>query len=713
VRRTLVDSPRSGLAAALAATALLVALGALRAPGRLIGDEGTYVAMAASLARDGDLRFEAADAAWARARSAPPPGLILQQTAAGVSYSKPVLAPLLAAPWVALAGEGGIVLWHALALGAAFALARAALARRAGGARARETLLLFGLGSIVAPHVAWKTTEALQVALATAGLALALGGELPGDGSVSARRTLFARPSLRLAGAALLGLLGALREPNLLVAAVPAGAALAARDLRRALASALVSAASYGALVALTFALTGAPNPYKTARSTFDGTTGYPAGPGSAAARARFDVGTNLATSDLGPVPRLDPGRSAYAALYLAVGRHAGVVAYLAPALVLLWAARRRRDGPALDRTGRAALAGFLASALFYLLWWPENYFGGSTHLGNRYLLAAFPCLLFVPRALPARRALAAGWLVALAFGVSALVSVARTGGAAAGSQSHAHAGLFRLLPYESVASNIDGRRDRYWAGDFLRFVDPYAEVHATSFTLEAGAAAAEIEIATVWSGTPLRLLAVADAPEAAIVVSDWLGRERHRLGAAAGGRAGGTLRIEPSPAWRVHRYWWRSGRPYATRLVRVALEAPAGTTARLRYLGRRPIPARGFEREVVALALPERARAGTRGELFVALRNAGGFAWDAEESLPVLLAARLAPALGGPEVEWRAPLPRRIEPGEAVEARLALDWPRAPGSYRLTVDLVLEDVGWFFEKTGAPLGAAVVAVEP
>ncbi|KAB2959502.1 MAG: hypothetical protein F9K18_11560, partial [Thermoanaerobaculia bacterium] len=152
---------------AAAAAAVLGAIHAHRLPlAELRGDEATYVAMASSLARDGDLDFEAADARWARERGGA--ALILERTGRGVSYSKPVLFPLLAAPFLALAGEAGLILFNALALGLALLLARALLARVAPAGRATEALLTFAFASALVPYVVWRMAETLQVALAIA-----------------------------------------------------------------------------------------------------------------------------------------------------------------------------------------------------------------------------------------------------------------------------------------------------------------------------------------------------------------------------------------------------------------------------------------------------------------------------------------------------------------------------------------------------------------
>ena len=217
-------------------------------------------------------------------------------------------------------------------------------------------------------------TEALQFALALAGLALTFA-TLRGA-SVPARRG-------GTAGAILLGLLISLREPNALVALVPVAAAFLVARPRLGLRWLATTAAAYGAVVLLTWGLTGAPNPYKAPRSTFTAATGFPVTDASPAA-ARFDSTAELATSTLGVRPDVDPGMSAYAALYFLVGRHTGLVWYF-PAFLVFGVATL---GSA-DRSGRVALAGFAALALFYLVWMPGNYFGGAgAGTGGR----RFPC---------------------------------------------------------------------------------------------------------------------------------------------------------------------------------------------------------------------------------------------------------------------------------------------------------------------------------
>lgn len=693
-----------------AALALLAAIRVQRAPmSDLRGDEGTYVAMTASLAADGDLRFTAEDAARATARGGGA-ALILQRTERGVSYSKPILYPLMAAPFHLVAGENGMILFHFVALAGAFALVGSLIARGADRGAATATVVIAVAGSIVLPYAFWRMSESLVVALAAAGLALALAGlrEAPAATAANRAERLLAGRFAPEAGGLLLGLLVSLREPHAAVAAAPVLAALALRRWTRAARLAAAVAVAYLAVLALSWALTGTAQSYKALRTTFDATTGWPAGPGSEAALARFDDPERRATSTLGLAPVWKPRLTAYAAIYFWIGRHAGVVVSFPIAFALLAALLRRPD-----RVALAALASAAGLAVFYLVWWPSNFFGGETFVGNRYLLAAYPCLLVGLRRLPSARALAASAVLAAVVGLSALASVAGAGALDPTSQSHAHAGLYRLLPYESTASNIDGRRDRYWSGDFLRFVDPFAEVGAWSFTLDRRWPSAEIELGTVWAGDRTTWLVVTDAPRATLVVSDWWRTRRFALAEHPGGGAGGAIVVESAPAWRVHPFWWSEGEPAHARLLRFALETPDGSPARaqVRYLGREPLPV-DFARLVHAAALPGEGAAGGSERVTLHLRNMSAWDWTSEATLPVQLGWRLRPLSGGAAPsEGRAPLPGKIRSGDAFEAELAVPWPETPGRYRLEIDLVIEDVAWFADRVGEPVAAGEVEI--
>jgi hypothetical protein len=200
-----------------------------------------------------------------------------------------------------------------------------------------------------------------------------------------------------------------------------------------------------------------------------------------------------------------------------------------------------------------------------------------------------------------------------------------------------------------------------------------------------------------------------------AIVARDWRGRWRHELAATGDAPARGVIEIAPSPAWRIHRFWWPTRVPYRVRLLRLELEAPGGAPARarLRYLGREPLPADGFAREVHAVALPDGGIAGGRGRIGLSVVNRGDWTWRTAGTLPVRLAVRLEPLDGGPASESRVALGRDVAAGERLDLGFDLDWPAAAGRYRLELDLLLEDVARFAERTGEPLARREITLRP
>ena len=556
-------------------------LGALRGScSSVFGDEGTYLAMAESVSRDGDLMFDTADRErLERLDGAGRQTVILQQTGKGISYSKPVLYPLLVAPFHRLLGDLGLVLFNALAMGAALALAWGVLRRQASAEEAWLTLwTFFGVGVLPA-YLVWKMPDLFQVALATAGLSLVLGtlrGTPPTTPDLVDR--LLVNRWAPLVGGGLLGLLAALRYPNLLIA-LAAMAALGIGRQRRKMVLVAAGCLAAFVLVALCgWVLTGSINPYKETRASFNAETGYPLSADDPGVKEQFE--TRRATQSLTLRPHFQPDVSAYSAGYFFIGRHTGLVFYFPAALALLMAALRRPD-----RVGVALVAGAAAMALFYLLWMPRNYFGGATFIGNRYILATYPLLLFAARRPLRYRALVVSWSLGVLVVVSAIVSATGNRDRDPGSQSHAYAGLFRLLPYESTALRIEGWRDRYWSGDLMRFVDPNAQVTEEAFVLRAGDRPAEILLASRRQGPMLRLDVRANTDEAVLEVTDRRGRRTYPLPRE------GIVAVETSPSWRRHRFWWDPDRTYSSRTLRLAVRTPDGepATVRFSHAGLRP----------------------------------------------------------------------------------------------------------------------------
>lgn len=697
---------RAALLLAVLALGALFTLARYRAPlSRVWGDEGTFLAMMASLTADGDLRFDDRDLARTLSAEGGRTHLILQRTERGVTYSKPVLFALASAPFYAVLGERGPVLLNVLALGFALALGHAYLRRLGDGGAAALVLVTYAGAAAVVPYVAWRMTDGFQGALALVALVLCLGRDRgrPPDAPRALDRLLEWRGAPIL-GAVLLAMLVTMRMSNAVLAAVPVLAALLARRFRSAGLLASTVAGAYLLLAGLTLQLAGAPNPYRAARTTFTPATGYPAGDGAVAAEPRFD---EMRASDrTGLATHAGPRRVAHSAFYFFAGRHTGLLAYFPAAVVFLAFAARRPD-----RIGRAALAAFAAAFAFFVVWRADNYFGGDTFIGNRYFLSLYPLLLVALPRLPPWRWLAAAWGLAGLSYVSALLSVTRYHELDAGSQSHAHAGIFRLLPYESTARDIVGRRDRYWAGHFVRFVDPFPGVGRWHAELFAGRPPAELLMAHWRPLGNIRLFVDTAAPQAILEVRDYGRRREIPVGTAQAvasrGPLGVPVDLRTSRPWRRHRYWWDAETLYSTRSLRLALRVPGGGEARakVRYFGDPHLLEQTFSYERLGEEAPERAAAGGSSRVSFRVRNTGPLIWEPEDVVPVRAGYRIyggdGTLLAG---SGRLALPHRVEPYEPVEVSFDVDWPGLPGRCRLEADLVLEHVAWFGERLGSPV---------
>ena len=225
---------------------------------------------------------------------------------------------------------------------------------------------------------------------------------------------------------------------------------------------------------------------------------------------------------------------------------------------------------------------------------------------------------------------------------------------------------------------------------------------------------AAEVEIATRFPAAAMHLIVVSDAEPATLAISDWSGTRRYPLARFAAGRAGGQIvHPPPRPGAGID-----SGgrRRSATRSVSCA--SPWRPRTRGRSLCASAISEEtapqeeGFSRQSAPIVLPAQAMSGSRTIVPLRVRNTGSWTWSPAQVTPVQIGARFVPvAAGGRERGPARVLPRPVAAGETLDTAVALEWPAVPGRYRVSLDLVLEDVAWFAEKVGAPLGSGEVEV--
>ncbi|MEM8931466.1 MAG: hypothetical protein AAGE94_09840, partial [Acidobacteriota bacterium] len=674
---------------AVVASIALATMASMRTPlGEVWADEGTFLAMAESLAEDGDLWFTDEDRERLDGAEIGRSALILERTPGGIAYSKPVVLPLVAAPFYALFGSSGLVVLNGLALLVALTLAAWVLARLearddAPAGSGRLVWVTFLFAGVVVPYVFWRMADLLQLTLVLGGLSLVLAADR-GLTSSSPTGWLERFVSWRGApwlGTALVAMTVSMRVSNGALAVVPVLSALFAGQWRRAFGRAGVVVAVVALLAATTWGFTGALDPYRAERTTFVPSVGYPTGDDAEEALGRFDLAPATHHAML-------PGAReiAYGSLYVLIGRHSGLLIYFPAALLFALAALRRSDA-----AGRACLVGAGVAITFFAVAKPENFFGGETFLGNRYFLSIYPALLFAPARLPRARGLVAVWLVALLGYGSAVTSVARSHHLDDGSQSHARAGLFRLLPYESTAQAIEGRRDRYWAGQFVRFIDPFAEVEPFAFELEAGRPATEVMVVHWQPPGALRYVVTTEAADATLVVDDY--RREHRFAVGRGEGTDGLVNLDVVTArpWRYHRFWFED-QVYWARVLRLELDAPAGTRARLVHLGDPAVAESTFSYRLMDAVVPEVVGAGSEGGITLRFENTSRNHWEARDTTPVTARWRLS--RHGETVAdgiWR--LTERVAPGGVVDLELDLPWPVEPGPVEVEVAYVPDEV--------------------
>lgn len=507
------------------AVVVLLAIAPHRRHGRVFwGDEGTYAAMAESLAHDHDLVFDQRDRHRAvEASLGESPNVILHRVDDHLYYSKPPIYPLLVAPFFLVAGRFAFWIVNLVVLGLAAGLAWQALPE---DDQRGWKLVTFLAASAVPPYVVWAMSDVLQFAfawLAVSAVALALQ---PSSGG-SRRGLLGSRLNawLLVAGACL-GLLVVMRQPQIVLALGVVVAVGLARSWRKAGLLAASAVVVIALAAAASWATVGTWNPYTATRTSFNAGVGYPDNAVSApvesqleAKRAshRYDWSTDW------------DRRTPWSAAYSLVGRHTGLLPYFPLALFLLaWGLSPRRLGRRTVVT--LAVVGLWA---FYLLYRPDNYFGGSAAVGNRYFLPSygilFAMLAWAPRTLGSRPgpylgwrpAFLLSWTLALTFGVSAWASVRDVGQRDPSSQSHTAAGAFRYLPYESTAQETEGQRGRFWGRDYLRFVDRRPKVQAENFVIVGGRRPAEVLLMTHRPGDAFRFRAQAP-PGSSLSIQAW-----------------------------------------------------------------------------------------------------------------------------------------------------------------------------------------------
>ncbi len=545
------------------------------------GDETTYLMQAESLAWDFDNRYTPADyQRFVRTWGRPPEGVILQSRDGGrtLVYAKPTSYALAIAPFVRLAPRRGTAIANTLLLAAAALAAARVLARRIGPV-APLWVAVWIFASVAFAHVFWAHSDLFLMSLVTLALAFAYGGR-EGAGAKSDP------PPRAVLRWGLVGLLLAVAvmarpfyAPLLLPAllASPAGrrrtgiAALAAGVLAVALASTLGGLATRGSWTS-----------YGGERQSFDAESGFPGvGPGGAPAAGpagdaqetawRRQIASRGSRTWIAPGSlnlQLDARQTAWNTLYLAAGRHVGVLPYFLP-LVLGFAALSR------ERGRWALLLAALVACFLFLYVRPFNFYGGGGALANRYFLPLYPAFWFLAGR-PVRPLAGTAWAAGVALCAAPFLLPLWSHPRAfllepGGGYSYVSPVAERLLPYETTLSHLKpgGQEDVVHEGLWVKLLTPTlrAEAGGAHFRLAPGATG-ELLLGSPrpLAGVELRLLPGAPAPTGEIEVAGAEVARRRQ------GPDGVVLELRFDGPRARHRMWWTDDDFY---LYQLRLTAP------------------------------------------------------------------------------------------------------------------------------------------
>jgi len=447
-------------------------------------DEATYVAMALSVAYDGDLTYEKRDLErFAGLYHSGPNGIFLKRgkhlriawggpfpfvrlTKRDASpdrlyYGKAFIYPVLAAPLVRLYGLNGLLIVNVLLLALAVVCAYVFLAAQSPPASAALfTSAFFGaaalpvygaflmpdifnLAIVLLAYFLWlykevrlqadPTYEPTPVVVSgfsrtTANVASGFSQTISDNissvvaGLSRTAGATFTAPWTDFAAAVLLGVASYSKPVPVAVLVAPLVAlAWWRRQWTRGLAIGTAAVAGAALLFVLNAAVTGEFNYQAGDRKTFVD---------------RFPFDRSDATWQSFPQQVIDdPGQAAQAVLfnrrlparfarnveYFLLGRHFGFIPYYFPGFVAIVAWLVSRSRR--DDWRIVTFAGFLLACVLLLLVLPFTWSGGGGPPGNRYALSAYPILLFL---MPPMASLGPGllaWLVGALFTARMLVS--------------------------------------------------------------------------------------------------------------------------------------------------------------------------------------------------------------------------------------------------------------------------------------------------
>ncbi len=430
------------------------------------GDEATYVAMALSLAHDGNLVYESEDEErFFSVYNGGPQGIYLKKGVRSffefdgvfpylhrgtypegrddrLFFGKAFISAVFAAPFVLLAGVNGILWLNVVLLAGIVWCAYRFVAARSPARSALAYALAFVGASIAPLYVVWLSAEVFNLSVVFFAYFLWFYKDVAAAPTTRVDRWLHS-PSSDIVAAVLLGLAVFSKGFPAFLIAPPVLHLWRQRRFRRGLAVGFIAAGVSWALFGMNAAVTGEFF-YQGGLDRKYVAGEFPFEPGAEWDDLGVDVFTNtlVVEESEGWVAnfRLLP-RNLW---YFLVGRHFGFVPFFFPgvvAVVLLLRARREARAWQWATLGTAVFV-----AAFLAVWMPYTWSGGGGPSGNRYYLTVYALFLFLTPPLrgvtSAIVACVGGWVFVGQILVNPFVSAKEP-------YLAPERGLLRLLPVE------------------------------------------------------------------------------------------------------------------------------------------------------------------------------------------------------------------------------------------------------------------------
>ena len=426
------------------------------------GDEATYVAMALSLAHDGDLVYERQDEErFFSLYNGGPSGIFLKKGVRSsfdvdgtfpyihretypegrndrLYFSKAYMSSVFAAPFVWVAGLNGLLWFNVILLAAVVLGAYRFIAARAPDSVALPYALAFVGASIAPLYLVWLSPEVFNFAFVFFAYFLWFYKDVAAAPTTRLGRWLRS-PSSDLAAAVLLGLAVFSKLMPALLIAPPVIHLWRQRRFRHGVAVGFLAAGVAVTAFGLNAVITGELN-YQSGLDRKYVTGEYPFEPGvdwDDLRGRQTTSGTFMVVEGRFSLLPRNMG-------YFLLGRHFGFLPFFFPgivAVVLLLRARREAREWQWVTLGTAVFV-----AVFLAAWMPYTWSGGGGPSGNRYYLLVYPLFLFLTPSLkglaPVIVAWVGGWLFVGQILLNPFVSAKQPYLAPA-------RGLLRLLPVE------------------------------------------------------------------------------------------------------------------------------------------------------------------------------------------------------------------------------------------------------------------------